>query len=674
MSKILIPSTKIFKLRKYKPRMEAFKDRIEQALNTLSGLYIIQNTNIKSNNMVEKEAKDNPNKKIDSKDSSLNKNIKIKKYKLLDQGTSTKDKEENDHGNENESNSNEKIEDIENKKTKEDNKDNKVENEEDGNTKVHSDKIDNSEISNSINENNNKENIESKEIKESKESEKTEENENINEKNKHSKEINNINDDKTNITNVEENDNNNINDDKTNITNGEENDNNNINDDKTNITNGKDNDDNNNIQDNKTNIINGEENNNNNIHDDITNNTKDEENDSNNSKKDIAKANENEKNIVTIDKKDKSELKKNSNKKINININIKKNSKIIKNNYNEPKDNEKEIILPFIYKIRNMYNKLNEIKNNSNITEDNINDEISLLADRGFIELSLAKFRLTKKYESIKELYDKQSKQLSKLIEENISQRNIIEKFKKKELENNNKINNLNDEIKILKTKLYNSYEEIQNYQQQLKKSNNIKSQKISLEQVSPKISLDQASPKISLEQTIKNILNKKDSLFNDTLKKKFNNNRISLNPNFENILSKKEKSLKRTNSDFVKLKEENNIDKIENGISDYRNKKAFNSPLNKININLNNNDSQSTSRDYFPSLNTSRQRNKYPRFNNSSLDYDTLNIASGYKRFEMKNSVNLNNINSLLINSSRRLTPLKIKNSNILYNNGENN
>ena len=321
-----------------------------------------------------------------------------------------------------------------------------------------------------------------------------------------------------------------------------------------------------------------------------------------------------------------------------------------------------------------MYNKLNEIKNNSNITEDNINDEISLLADRGFIELSLAKFRLTKKYESIKELYDKQSKQLSKLIEENISQRNIIEKYKKTELENNNKINNLNDEIKILKTKLYNSYEEIQNYQQQLKKNNNIKSQKISLEQVSPKISLDQATPKISLEQTIKNILNKKDSLFNDTLKKKFNNNRISLNPNFENILSKKEKSLKRTNSDFVKLKEENNIDKIENGISDYRNKKAFNSPLNKININLNNNDSQSTSRDYFPSLNTSRQRNKYPRFNNSSLDYDTLNIASGYKRFEMKNSVNLNNINSLLINSSRRLTPLKIKNSNILYNNGENN
>ena len=266
---------------------------------------------------------------------------------------------------------------------------------------------------------------------------------------------------------------------------------------------------------------------------------------------------------------------------------------------------------------------------------------------------------MTKKYESIKELYDKQSKELLKLIEENISQRNIIEEFKKAEIENNNKINNLNNEINILKTKLYNSYQEIQNYQQQLKKNNN-----------------NMKSPKISLDQTIKNILNKKDFLLNDTLKKKFNNKNYSLNENLENILNNREKSLKRTNSDFVKLKEENKIDKIENGISDYKNKKAIYSSLNKINMsmNMNNNDSQSTSKEYFPNINTSRQRNKYSRFNNSCLDYDTLNIASGYKRFEIKNSVNLNNLNSLSINSSRKLTPLKIKNTNIVYNNGENN
>jgi hypothetical protein len=227
-------------------------------------------------------------------------------------------------------------------------------------------------------------------------------------------------------------------------------------------------------------------------------------------------------------------------------------------------------------------------------------------------------------------------KELLKLIEENISQRNIIEEFKKAEIENNNKINNLNNEINILKTKLYNSYQEIQNYQQQLKKNNN-----------------NMKSPKISLDQTIKNILNKKDFLLNDTLKKKFNNKNYSLNENLENILNNREKSLKRTNSDFVKLKEENKIDKIENGISDYKNKKAIYSPLNKINMNMsmNNNDSQSTSKEYFPNINTSRQRNKYSRFNNSCLDYDTLNIASGYKRFEIKNSVNLNNVNSLFIN-----------------------
>ena len=572
MSKISIPSTKMFKLRKYRPRMEAFKDRIEQAFNTLSELYITKNATINTNNIPEKIIKNNLNKKIDFKDSSMN-NIKIKKYKLLDQGTSTQEKNEN----ENESNSNEKKEDIENKRTKEDNmdnKDNKIDNEEDGNTKVYSDKVDSSENSSSLNENNSKENKENKEKKENEENEQKEGNENIKDKDKDknkdkeedkasSKETNNIQDDKTNITNDEEND--------------------------------------------------------------------------NNSKKDIAQVNENEKNINTIDKKDKSEVKQNSIK------NIKKNSQIIKNNYKELKDNEKEIILPFVHKIKNLINKLNEIKNNSNISEDDINGEISLLPDRSLIELSLVKFKLTKKYESIKELYDKQSKELSKLIEENISQRNLIEEYKKAELENNNKINNLNNEIKILKTKLYNSYQEIQNYQQQLKKSNNMK------------------SPKISLDQTIKNILNKKDNPLNDTLKKKINKMNYSLNPNLENILNNKEKSLKRTNSDFVKLKEDNKIEKIENGISDYRNKKAIYSPLNKININMNmnNNELQSTSKDYFSSINTSRQRNKYSRFNNSSLDYDTLNIASGYKRFEIKNSVNLNNLNSLFINSSRKLTPL---------------
>ena len=579
MSKISIPSTKMFKLRKYKPRMEAFKDRIEQAFKTLSELYITQNINSKSNNMTEKLTKNNLNKKVDFKDSSLNKNIKIKKYKLLDQGTSTQEK------NENESNSTEKKEDIEDKKTNVDNKDDKVENDEDGNIKVYSDKIDNSENSSSLNENKSKEN---KKKKENKENEQTEEKEN-NKENENNKEKNKDSSEEINDTQ----------DDKTNITNGEENDN--------------DNDNNNN---------------------------------NNNNQKECVKVNESEKNIDTLDKKDKSEVKKNSI------TNIKKNSNIINNKYKELKGNEKEIILPFVHKIKKIINKLNEIKNNSNISEDDINDEISLLPDRSLIELSLIKFKLTKKYESIKELYDNQSKELSKLIEENISQRNIIEEYKKAELENSHKIDNLNNEIKILKTKLSNCYQEIQNYQQQLKKSNNTN------------------IPKISLDQTIKNILNnKKDFSLNDTLKKKFNKINNSLNANFENILNNKEKSLKRTNSDFVKLKEEN---KIENGISDYRNKKAIYSPINKMNINFNNNDLQSTSKDYFSSINTSRQRNKYSRFNNSSLDYDTLNIASGYKRFEIKNSVNLNNVNSLFINSSRKLTPLKIKNTNIVYNNDE--
>ena len=579
MSKISIPSTKMFKLRKYKPRMEAFKDRIEQAFKTLSELYITQNINSKSNNMTEKLTKNNLNKKVDFKDSSLNKNIKIKKYKLLDQGTSTQEK------NENESNSTEKKEDIEDKKTNVDNKDDKVENDEDGNIKVYSDKIDNSENSSSLNENKSKEN---KKKKENKENEQTEEKEN-NKENENNKEKNKDSSEEINDTQ----------DDKTNITNGEENDN--------------DNDNNNN---------------------------------NNNNQKECVKVNESEKNIDTLDKKDKSEVKKNSI------TNIKKNSNIINNKYKELKGNEKEIILPFVHKIKKIINKLNEIKNNSNISEDDINDEISLLPDRSLIELSLIKFKLTKKYESIKELYDNQSKELSKLIEENISQRNIIEEYKKAELENSHKIDNLNNEIKILKTKLSNCYQEIQNYQQQLKKSNNTN------------------IPKISLDQTIKNILNnKKDFSLNDTLKKKFNKINNSLNANFENILNNKEKSLKRTNSDFVKMKEEN---KIENGISDYRNKKAIYSPINKMNINFNNNDLQSTSKDYFSSINTSRQRNKYSRFNNSSLDYDTLNIASGYKRFEIKNSVNLNNVNSLFINSSRKLTPLKIKNTNIVYNNDE--
>lgn len=555
---IKIPITsKTFKLRKYKPRMEVFKDRIEKAFKELSEMYIKQNINNKSN-ITETKARKKSIIKTDN-----NNNQKAKKYKLLKNEKLKEEKKEK-------GNSSQKILEIKNKI--EENKNNEDTNEE--NPKIYIDKLEtNNEVPNvdGDNDENNSKNIE---------------NENEQKDNKEDETLNN------NEKDLKD----------------EENDSNNNNESEKEKQDEKNEEKSQNDKDSATNEENKSE-------------KKESNNDSNitqqNSKNNFY---ENKNNIET--EKEES----------------------IQSNEDNNKDNKEEIILPFIYKIKTIFNKLSEIKNNSNISEEDIKNEVLLLSQRSLTELSLVKYKLNKKYENLERLYEIQSKELSKKIEENIVQKNIIEKYKKIEFEKNLTIKYLQNEIKTLKTKLYDNFLEIQNYKQKMQKN------------------LELKTP------------------------------RMSLNDNIKKILYGKEQSLKRTNSDYLKLKEEN---QNENGISNYKDKKLkYSQSLSKINIsnnnfqsngmntsnkNINNNESQMNINDYFNKGISIRpaqyQRNKFNRYKNySAIDYETLNIASGYKRFEIKNSSNLGNLNSLFINSSRKLTPLKIKNTNKANNNVENN
>ena len=114
-----------------------------------------------------------------------------------------------------------------------------------------------------------------------------------------------------------------------------------------------------------------------------------------------------------------------------------------------------EIDSPFIKRMQFIINEITNLKTNSNINEEALNNEVSSLPNRGLIELSLSKTKLNKKQEKLLKNDDDKNAYIKRLENEIVNQRISLEDLKKSEGENLLKISTLEDQIRILKSKVF---------------------------------------------------------------------------------------------------------------------------------------------------------------------------------------------------------------------------
>ena len=147
------------------------------------------------------------------------------------------------------------------------------------------------------------------------------------------------------------------------------------------------------------------------------------------------------------------------------------------NQEQEKKNINLDVEIPFVKKIKKMLNELKIMKEKPEITEEEINNNVSELPKRAMVEMSLSDFKIKKKYESIKKQLDEKNNYIKKLENEIVNQRILNNNLKKSEGEHLLKISALEDELRVMKLKLlgYNTSEElnIHNHQQYKTDANN---------------------------------------------------------------------------------------------------------------------------------------------------------------------------------------------------------
>ena len=114
-----------------------------------------------------------------------------------------------------------------------------------------------------------------------------------------------------------------------------------------------------------------------------------------------------------------------------------------------------EVVNPFVRRIQFAINELNQLKVNSNIDENELDKEVASLPKRGLIELSLSKHLLYRKHEKLKNSDTEKNNYVKKLENEIVSQRLSLEDLKKSESEHLLQISTLEDQIRILKSKVF---------------------------------------------------------------------------------------------------------------------------------------------------------------------------------------------------------------------------
>ena len=114
-----------------------------------------------------------------------------------------------------------------------------------------------------------------------------------------------------------------------------------------------------------------------------------------------------------------------------------------------------EVVNPFVRRMQVVINELNQSKVKLEIDEGELNKEVASLPKRGLIELSLSKHLLYKKHEKMMNSDNEKNNYVKKLENEIVNQRLSLEDLKKAESEHLLQISTLEDQIRILKSKVF---------------------------------------------------------------------------------------------------------------------------------------------------------------------------------------------------------------------------
>ena len=99
--------------------------------------------------------------------------------------------------------------------------------------------------------------------------------------------------------------------------------------------------------------------------------------------------------------------------------------------------------------------ELNQLKQNSNIDEGELDKEVAELPKNGLMILSLSKNKLIHQHQKIKDSQQEKNNYIKKLENEIVNQRIALEDIKKAENEHLLKISAYEDQIRILKSKVF---------------------------------------------------------------------------------------------------------------------------------------------------------------------------------------------------------------------------
>ena len=132
--------------------------------------------------------------------------------------------------------------------------------------------------------------------------------------------------------------------------------------------------------------------------------------------------------------------------------------KIINNNENNSDQNNNinnnQINIPFLAKTESLLNEIKRLSSSTGFKDEDLTNEVSQLPKRALLEISLNELKTKKKYETLQKKYDNQTNYVKKLENELVNQRKIMNELKKRDSENLVKISALEDELRVMKSKL----------------------------------------------------------------------------------------------------------------------------------------------------------------------------------------------------------------------------
>ena len=114
-----------------------------------------------------------------------------------------------------------------------------------------------------------------------------------------------------------------------------------------------------------------------------------------------------------------------------------------------------EVNSPFIKRMQFILNELNQLKDRSAVDEGALDQEVANLPRDGLITLSLSKNKLKKKHEILLNSQQEKNDYIKKLENEIVKQRISLEEIKKAENEHLLKISAYEDQIRVLKSKVF---------------------------------------------------------------------------------------------------------------------------------------------------------------------------------------------------------------------------